>query len=75
MTSLQPTTHPAYEQDGRLSTQDVAAAAFRATRLYPGPVGDLVRRELEAWLDLGWRFRNGDRIVQLVRHIMDTPLP
>jgi hypothetical protein len=28
------------------------AAAFRVTRLYPGPVGELISRELLAWEEL-----------------------
>lgn len=32
------------------------AAAFRATRLYPGPIGELLSRELLSWEEFGYRF-------------------
>ena len=31
------------------------AAAFRVTRLYPGPVGELLSRELLTWEEFGLR--------------------
>lgn len=31
------------------------AAARRALRVYPGPVGELIRREIQASLDFGYR--------------------
>ena len=31
------------------------AAAFRVTRLYPGPVGELLSRELLTWEEFGYR--------------------
>lgn len=47
------------------------AAAFRATRLYPGPVGELISRELISWEDFGYRL-GGDRLVmELVEHLLD----
>jgi hypothetical protein len=38
------------------------AAAFRATRLYPGPVGELISRELLSWEEFGYRL-GGSRLV------------
>ena len=50
----------------------VRAAAFRATRLYPGPVGELVSRELLSWEDFGYRL-GGDRLVmELVEHVLEA---
>ena len=50
------------------------AAAFRATRLYPGPVGELVSRELLTWEEFGYRL-GGDRLVmRLVDHVLNAPL-
>lgn len=48
------------------------AAAFRAIRLYPGPVGELVSRELLSWEEFGYRL-GGDRLVmRLVDHILSA---
>lgn len=50
------------------------AAAFRVTRLYPGPVGELLSREILTWEEMGWRL-GGDRLVmRLVDHVMKAPL-
>ena len=35
------------------------AAAFRVTRLYPGPVGELLSRELLTWEEFGYRLGGG----------------
>lgn len=49
---------------GRLMT-----AAIRARRAFPGPVGDLVARELSTWADLGFRFGGDATIAKLVTAI------
>ena len=50
------------------------AAAFRATRLYPGPVGELLAHELTTWDEFGYRL-GGDRLImRLVEHVLTTPL-
>ncbi len=51
------------------------AAAFRATRLYPGPVGELVSRELLTWEEFGYRLGGQALMRRLVAHVHDTPLP
>lgn len=51
------------------------AAAFRATRVYPGPVGELISRELLAWEDFGYVLSNGGLVLRLVDHVMKTELP
>lgn len=48
----------------------VRAAAFRATRLYPGPVGELVSRELMTWEEFGYRLGGEQLVYRLVDHIM-----
>lgn len=53
----------------------IRAAAFRATRVYPGPVGELISRELLVWEDFGYRLSGSGLILQLVDHIMKTELP
>jgi hypothetical protein len=53
----------------------ISAAAFRAIRLYPGPVGRLISQELLSWKEFGKRLSNDSLIMQVVTEIMDTPLP
>jgi len=50
------------------------AAAFRVTRLYPGPVGELVSRELLTWEEFGYRLGGHRLIMRLVDHVLTTPL-
>lgn len=50
------------------------AAAFRATRLYPGPVGELVSRELLSWEEFGYRLGGQELIMRLVEHLLVTEL-
>lgn len=50
----------------------IGAAAYRATRLYPGVVGELIARELTSWSEFGYRMGGGERamIARLVDHVM-----
>jgi len=48
------------------------AAAGRARRLYPGPPGEVLAREIEAWEDTGWRLGHG-LVAQLINHIFEQP--
>ena len=50
------------------------AAAFRATRLHPGPVGELVSRELLTWEEFGYRLDRDGLVQRLAHHILNTPL-
>lgn len=50
----------------------IRAAAFRATRLYRGPVGELLSRELLSWEEFGYRLHRGGLIMRLVDHLMTT---
>lgn len=52
------------------------AAAFRATRLYPGPVGELLSKELLTWEEFGYRLGHGGHslILRLVDHILKAPM-
>ncbi|MGH3585727.1 MAG: hypothetical protein ACRDQ0_05345 [Pseudonocardia sp.] len=52
----------------------VRAAAFRATRLYPGPVGELLSRELVSWEEFGYRLGGGQLVMQVVDHVLTTPI-
>ena len=49
-------------------------AAFRATRVYPGPVGELLRRELLDWEEFGYRFGGGALVTRLIDHLSSAPL-
>lgn len=51
------------------------AAAFRVQKLYPGPVGALLSKELYDWEDFGYRLGGSSLIYQLVEHVETTPLP
>jgi hypothetical protein len=64
--TLAPTNHP---QNMRLR-----AAAFRAPRLYPGPVGELLSRELLSWEEFGYRFGGSRLIMRLIDHLLQTPI-
>lgn len=44
-------------------------AAYRATQVYPGPVGQLVSRELLIWEEMGWRLGHGTNA--LVNRLVD----
>ena len=50
------------------------AAAFRATRLHPGPVGELVSRELLTWEEFGYRLGGAQLVMRLVDHVLAAPL-
>jgi hypothetical protein len=50
------------------------AAAFRATRIYPGPVGELLSRELLSWEEFGYRLGGDQLIMRLVNHLLAAEL-
>lgn len=50
------------------------AAAFRATRLYPGPVGELISKEILTWEEFGYRLGGAQLIMRLVDHVLKEPL-
>lgn len=64
--------NPAAPMEFHEKTQ-MRAAAFRAKRLYPGPVGELISDELLAWEDFGFRLDRNGLVARLVRHVMTTP--
>jgi len=49
----------------------IRAAAFSATQVYPGPVGELLARELLGWEEFGYRFGGSSLINALIDHIME----
>lgn len=52
----------------------IRAAAFRATKLYPGPVGELLSRELVIWEEFGYRLGGEGLILRLVEFVMKEPI-
>lgn len=50
------------------------AAAFRATRLYPGPVGEVLSRELLTWEEFGYRLGGSQLVMRLVDHVLTSPM-
>jgi hypothetical protein len=49
-------------------------AAFRVTRLYPGPVGELLSRELQTWEEFGYRLGGSQLVMRLVDFVMKEPI-
>ena len=45
-------------------------AAFHASRVYPGPVGELISRELLSWEDFGYRLGSKRMIMNLVDQVL-----
>ena len=50
------------------------AAALHATRAFPGPIGELVARELEAWEEFGFRLGSHATIRQVVEAVLETEI-
>lgn len=50
------------------------SAASRATRVYSGPVGELISRELLAFVDFGYRFGSAVLMRNLADHVMNQPV-
>ena len=50
-------------------------AAFRACHVYPGPVGEILRRELMVWEQFGYRFGDASLIYDLIDVLLDEPIP
>lgn len=51
------------------------AAAFRASRIYQGPVGELISRELLSWDEFGYRLGGQRMIMQIVEAIENATEP
>jgi hypothetical protein len=48
------------------------AAALHARRTFPGPLGELVSRELTAYADFGYRLSNDGLIPRLATAVLAT---
>lgn len=53
----------------------VRVAADRARRLYPGPVGEVIARELGIWVDFGYRLNQTGLVARLVEHVLTAHAP
>ena len=62
--------HPA----GAEQIRTLLRAASTARRRYPGPVGELLHRELMAWHSFGSRFGQDGLILRLVDELGAEPL-
>lgn len=51
------------------------AAAFRATRVFPGPVGELISKDLMAFEEFGYRLGAHGLVRRLVAAVMNAELP
>ncbi|MBC3194486.1 hypothetical protein H7X46_25895 [Pseudonocardia sp. C8] len=60
------TAMPMHERTG------VRAAAAHARRIYPGPLGELVFRELRAYADFGYRIADDGLIPRLTTAVLAT---
>lgn len=52
----------------------IRSAAFRATRLYPGPVGALISRELLSFEEMGLRLARDGVVMGVVEHVLKSAL-
>ncbi len=50
-------------------------AAFRAARVYPGAVGELLSQELLTWETLGIRLGSKSMIMRVVEEILAAEIP
>lgn len=75
-TSLGPAPPAAADAPSLLSHERsrCRAAAGHALRVHPGPLGELVHRELTAYADFGHRFGDG-LVPRLVAAVLATPSP
>jgi hypothetical protein len=58
-----------------LDRRRVRQAAYRAQRLYAGPVGAVLFRELLSWEEFGYRLGGDSVILELIEHILTAPGP
>jgi len=49
------------------------AAAAHALRVHPGPVGEVIARELLAYAEFGYRFDDNALIPRLAAQVLATP--
>lgn len=55
---------------GADAVRRVSSAINLATRAYPGPVGELLRRELRVWLEFGYRIGSHGLVMAIVDDVL-----
>jgi hypothetical protein len=70
---IKPAPTAKLEAMDHVERQRIRTAAFRATRVYPGPVGELICSEVMAWEEWGYKLGSRSRIMALVEHVESTP--
>lgn len=65
------TTHTtdALQQLASHERQQLIAAIRQARKVYPGPIGELIAVELQAWSQFGYRFGGSSLMLAVVREI------
>lgn len=53
---------------------EITQAQLKATRLYPGPVGELVAKELSDYAKFGFRFDQAGFSERLLQQVLETEL-
>lgn len=66
-------TSPATPMDHHDKTR-VRAAAFRVTRLFPGPIGEMISRELLTWEEFGYRLGGTGLVFRVVEEVLKLPM-
>lgn len=51
----------------------IRQAAFKATRIFPGPIGEVLSREILTWEEFGYRFGSGSLMRRLIAEILKAP--
>lgn len=69
MTAVEPAAVGKLDHRDRMRLRE---AAFAATRRYPGPVGELLCRELMSWEEFGYRLGGHALIFAVADHLL-TP--
>lgn len=66
----QPAPEDRAARHGHLDGQRLIHAERVATERYPGPVGELLKKELQLWRSESLRFVNGSLVHRLVDHLL-----
>ena len=62
-----------HERMGYRERVRLRAAALRAQTVYPGPIGELIYRDLMAWDEFGFRLGAHSLIAQVIAQILPAP--
>lgn len=70
VTATDPAPYLAQHERERLK-----AAAYQATKLFPGPIGEFLNRELRSWEVTGLKFDTQGLLAQTIAALLNAPLP